>query len=163
VVNLYDRYNLRTPSKYTGSLAYIFGERGLISVDYSLQDYSKNEFRPKYDDAYNMLNQSFKNNMKTAGELRIGAEYRIKQISIRGGYRYEESPYKDVKLAGDLNSFSAGIGYDFGGSRLDLSYSYATRSYKRGLLDTSFMDNLTSLANIKTKDNWINLTYNINF
>lgn len=163
VVNIYDRYHLKTPSTYTGSLAYIFGDRGLISIDYSIKDYSKNEFKPKYDDAYAILNNSFKNNMKTAGELRVGAEYRIKEVSIRGGYRYEQSPYKDFKLVGDLNSFSAGIGYDFGGSRLDLSYNHASRSYKRGLIDTPFIDNPDNFANIKTKDNWINLTYNISF
>ncbi|WP_413513929.1 OmpP1/FadL family transporter [Myroides odoratus] len=162
VVNIYERYKVSTPSKYTGSLAYVFNERGLISVDYGIRDYSNSRFRPKNDRTYQQLNSFYSNEMKVASELRIGGEYRIKQFSIRGGYRFEESPYKNIKYTGDLNSFSAGIGYEFGNSRLDLSYAYSTRSYKTSLLDLTVND-LYSNATWKMKENWFNLSYTINF
>ncbi|MEC4117780.1 outer membrane protein transport protein [Myroides phaeus] len=163
VVNLYDRYRLRTPSKYTGSLAYIFGEKGLISVDYTYKDYSNNELRPKGNNAYKTLNNSIANTTQGTSHIRIGGEYRIKDFSIRGGYRFEQSPYKkDFKAYGDLNSFSTGIGYSFGNSRLDLSYTRTAQSFQTSLVDMT-VNNLYSAANIKTRDNFVNLTYNISF
>ena len=35
-VNFYDEYKLTLPSKSTFSLAYIFGSKGLISLDYEI-------------------------------------------------------------------------------------------------------------------------------
>lgn len=163
VVNVFDSYRLRTPSKYTGSLAYIFKDKGLISVDYTYKDYSNNEFRPTSDGTYNLMNDGINVMMQGSSSVRIGGEYLIKQVSLRAGYRFEQSPYKDeFKMYGDLNSFSAGIGYTFGSSRLDLSYNRTHQSYKTYLVDTTG-PNPYQAANIKTTDNFVSLTYNINF
>jgi hypothetical protein len=44
----YAPYKLQTPSKLTGSFAYVF-KRGLISIDYAIKDYSKTKFKPESD------------------------------------------------------------------------------------------------------------------
>lgn len=162
VTNIFDRYRLKTPAKYTGSLAYIFNKRGLISVDYGIKDYSNNQFSPKNDGGYKILNNFYRNEMKTASEVRVGAEYRIKQVSLRGGYRFEESPYKNTQYMSDLNSFSAGIGYEFGNSRLDLAYSHSARTYATSVLDMT-INNLYENATWKMRENWVTLSYVINF
>lgn len=54
IVNIYPQYKLQTPSKLTGSLAYIFGKQGLISFDYSRKDYGNTKFKPTND--YSGLN-----------------------------------------------------------------------------------------------------------
>ncbi len=156
-INIYKEHKVQTPSIYTGSIAYIFGQQGLISFDYTRKDYSKTKFKPEDAFAYN--NADLKNNLSSTNEYRVGAEYRIKQFSIRGGYRFEESPYKDTKIIGDLNSFSGGIGYDFGGSRLDLAYVHTNRPYSTTLVGSGMND----MARIKTTDNNIGLTYSLNF
>lgn len=156
-INIYKEHKVQTPSIYTGSIAYIFGQSGLISFDYTRKDYSKTKFKP--EDAFAYSNADLKNNLSSTNEYRVGAEYRIKQFSIRGGYRFEESPYKDSKVIGDLNSFSGGVGYDFGGSRLDLAYVHTARPY-----DTRFVSSgMNDAARIKTTDNNISLTYSLNF
>lgn len=162
VVNISERYRLKTPSKYTGSLAYVFGKKGLISVDYSIKDYSNQRFSPKNSYTHSLLNTFYDTEMKTASEFRIGGEYKINQISLRGGYRFEESPYKNTKYMGDLNSFSAGIGYEFGSSRIDLAYTHSARSYKTSVLDMT-VNNLYDNANWKIKENWVSLSYVVNF
>ena len=136
VVNIYEAYKLQTPSKMTGSLAYIFGKSGLISLDYAIKDYSKTKFKPGYGALNNELNTS----LETAGEIRIGAEYRIKAVSLRGGYRYEQSPYKNGVTIGDLTGYSAGVGYNFGSTKVDLAYSYAKRNSKQGFFGQGFTD-----------------------
>lgn len=156
-INIYKSHKIQTPSIYTGSIAYIFGQSGLISFDYTRKDYSKTKFKP--EDAFAYQNSELKNLLSSTNEFRVGAEYRIKQVSIRGGYRFEESPYKDSKIIGDLNSFSGGIGYDFGGSRLDLAYVHSARPY-----DVTFLSSgMSDAARVKTTDNNISLTYSLNF
>lgn len=150
----FDYYTIKSPSKYTGSLAYIFGKKGLLSVDYSVKDYSNTRYT---NDRYSALNTELKNTMQVAGELRVGAEYRIKKFSLRGGYRYEQSPYKNGTTIGNLNGYSGGFGFNFGGSRLDLAYSWFQRKADVSLLTPGLVD----AARVKTTNNNIVLSYTI--
>lgn len=139
VILIYPEYRLQTPSKWTASLAYIFGQKGLISLDYSIKDFSQTTFRPK-DAFFRPLNQQISANLDVANELRLGAEYRFKAWSFRGGYRYEQSPYQDKKIVGDLYGLSTGFGYNFGATKLDLAYAYSQRKSKEGFFSQGFTD-----------------------
>lgn len=149
----YDPYRLHTPGKWTGSAAYVFGKSALISVDYAIKDYGNTRFRPN-DDYFDSINGQFSDQLDLAGELRIGAEYRIKQFSLRGGFRNEQSPYKNGKTIGDLTGFSGGLGYNFGHTKLDLAYSYAERDSQQGFFDYGFKDGAT----IKSVNNTVSLS-----
>jgi long-subunit fatty acid transport protein len=92
-------------------------------------------------------------------ELRIGGEYKIKQWSVRGGYRFEQSPFKNKTTIGDLTSYSGGLGYNFGDSRLDVSYTTSKRSSTEALLTSGLNDR----AAINSLNNNVTLTYVINF
>ena len=148
----YPTYKLQTPSKYTGSLAYVFGQSGLISIDYSLRDYSNTEFRPSNE--FSQTNSAISSSLDISNEVRIGGEYRIKQWSLRGGYRFEESPYKNKSTVGNLNSISGGLGYNFGDIKLDLAYTYAKRKNNQSF----FSQGLTDGATINNIQNNITLT-----
>jgi long-subunit fatty acid transport protein len=142
VINIYEDYRLQTPSQITGSLAYIFGKVGLLSFDYSMKDYSGITFRPTSDAFFSSRNNEINNALDTAISYRLGGEYRFKQLSLRGGYRFEESPYKDANFFGDLNGYSLGLGYSFGDFNIDFAYSHAERDinyqlYSVGLTDTA--------------------------
>lgn len=157
IINVYPTYTLQTPGKFTGSLAYIFGKTGLISFDYGVKDYSNIAFKP--NNSYNSsLNDIYSNTLRSAQEFRVGAEYKIKQISLRGGYRFEQSPYKDEQVIGDLKSYSGGIGYNFGSARLDLSYTHTQRD-----MDVSLLSSMTDSARVNSKINNISLSYTIGF
>ncbi len=141
VINIFPEYKLQTPSKVTGSLAYVFGKQGLLSFDYSIKDYSGAKFRPSSDIVFSAINNSINNALDTANSYRIGGEYRYKQLSFRGGYCFEESPYKDDTFYGDLTGYSLGLGYNFGNLNLDLAFSQAERDtnyqlYNVGLTDS---------------------------
>ncbi|WP_294824856.1 transporter [uncultured Flavobacterium sp.] len=151
---VFDDYTIKTPSKWTGSLAYVFGKNGLVSVDYSIKDYSKTEFR---NARYEAINQELSDNMSMAGELRVGAEYRIKSFSLRGGYRFMESPYKNSNVMGDLTGITGGLGYSFANSRLDLAYSWYQRKSDAPLLTAGFTDT----ARVTSTNNNVTLSYTI--
>lgn len=154
ITNYYAPYRLQTPSKFTGSLAYVFGKKGLISVDYSIRDYTNVKFRPTSDDYFKELNAEMNTTLNNSGELRIGAEYKIKALSLRGGYRIEKSPYINKTTIGDLTGYSGGLGYNFGATRVDLAYSYAKRNYQQGFFSTG----LTNAASIDAVNNNVTLT-----
>ncbi|PTM03073.1 MAG: transporter [Bacteroidetes bacterium] len=159
VINIYEEYKLQTPGKVTGSLAYVFGKKGLISFDYSVKDYSSTKFKPTTDNFFSGLNNQINNTLDSATSYRLGGEYRYKQLSFRGGYRFEESPYKDDNFYGDLDGYSLGLGYSFGDISLDLAYSYAERDINYQLYSVG----LTDSAQIQSKftDFILTLAFNI--
>lgn len=158
VLNIFENYNLQTPGKITGSTAYIFGDKGLISLDYSYKDFSNIEFRPENDAFFALQNTAINNQLTGASTIRLGGEYRINQLSLRGGYRFEQSPYVDSDIAGNLNGFSLGLGYNFGNYNLDLSYARAEQDRKKQLYNIG----LTNAANVNYVTNNIVFTFGLN-
>jgi len=92
------RYRIRTPYIVDLGIAYTFGSRGLLSVDYELMDYHIMEFRDtdrsyRYNDSFRKVNSA---NSKFCGQshsLRVGAEIKVvPQVSLRAGYSFCTSP-----------------------------------------------------------------------
>ena len=143
VVNIFPDYKLQTPGKITGSAAFLFKKKGLISFDYSRKDYSNTKFKPEFEDLFSVQNNFISNNLKAANTYKIGGEYRYKQFSFRGGYRFEESPYNNTKIVGDLTGYSLGLGYNFGNTTLDLSFDQSNRKTDYQFFDAGFTDAAT--------------------
>jgi hypothetical protein len=149
VLNIFENYNLRTPGKLTASAAYIFGKQGLISFDYSYKNFAETRFSSHRSSEFSQLNTAIDNALKGSSTYRIGGEYRINQLSLRGGFNYQESPYKNEATMGETTGFSLGLGYNFGNYNFDISYSRAEQSrdqqlYNIGLTDTSNIDSTFS-------------------
>jgi hypothetical protein len=160
IVNLYEDYTLKTPGKLTASVAYLFGVDGLVSIDYSYRDYSNIRFRPSGIPAFISENTTISNSLKAASSIRIGGEYRINQLSLRGGLQFEESPYEDTEMMGDLKGFSLGFGYSFGNFRLDMAYARTEQQRKQQFYPNSGFSNATS---INSTENYVALTANFGF
>lgn len=158
ILNIFPEYRLQTPGKLTGSLAYVFGEQGLISLDYSRKDYGNTKFEPTSDAYFESQNNIISNNLKVASTYRIGGEYRYKQLSFRGGYRLEESPYENERFYGDLNGYSLGLGYSFGNIKLGLALDQSNRTGDFQLYYTG----LTDAATIDSKNTNVTLTLGFN-
>ncbi len=146
-INVFPDYKLQTPAKVTGSLAYVYEDQGLISFDYSMKDYGSTKFRPTNDPYFSSQNSILSNTLKNASTYRIGGEYRYKQYSFRGGYRFEESPYENDSTYGDLTGFSLGLGYNFGNMKLDLAFDQSDRSINNSFYSVG----LTDAANVDSK------------
>lgn len=147
ITNVFPRYRLKTPSKITGSLAYVFGQKGLLSFDYSQKNYGNIELRPELD--FFDFNLAAGDILANAATYRLGGEYKHKQFSFRGGYRFEESPYNDGVTIGDLTGYSLGLGYNFGNTRFDITYDTwkrkdATPLFNIGLIDAATISRTNS-------------------
>lgn len=157
ILNIYPRYRLQTPSKITGSLAYVFAKQGLISFDYSKKDYGSTKFKPEAD--YSDLNAGISDVLTDASTYRLGAEYKHKQMSFRGGYRFEESPYIDGITVGDLTGFSLGLGYNFGNTKLDVTYDKWERTDETPLYNVGLIDSAS--INRENSNITLSLSFNI--
>lgn len=146
IINVYEDYTLRTPAKISASAAYVFGLNGLISFDYSYKDYAQIEFIPIDGSNFNDLNNTIENSLKAVSTYRVGAEFRKNQLSIRGGFHYEESPYQDDSIIGNLIGFSLGAGYNFGSFTCDFAYSRSEQERNQQLYSVG----LTDAANINS-------------
>ncbi len=132
-INDYD-YDLETPLRATLSAAYVFPDKGLISVDYEYVDMGTAKLR-RGGDGYAFVdeNSSIAEVYKPAGNLRIGGELRAtSNISLRAGYELYPSVYNSEAFGTDqpnseskLNVFSAGLGYRAGGFFFDLAYRHS--------------------------------------
>jgi len=110
--NDYINYQVIMPGRLTGSAAITIPSIGFVSVDYESIDYSHGKIKSdnfSFDDVNNRVS----NNMKRAGNLRIGAEVKIADYyRLRGGYAMYESPYKNTGGV-DLNRYAitGGVGF----------------------------------------------------
>lgn len=159
VVNIFPDYNLKTPGKITASMAYVLGTSGLISFDYGRKNYTQTSFDTQNRALNIALNNAIYDSFTIANSYRIGGELRHKNISFRGGYKLLESPYKDKNLYGDLKGFSLGLGYNFGNSRIDLSYENSKRAISQNLYNTGALGSTYIERNIS--DFTISLSMNL--
>jgi hypothetical protein len=155
-VIVFENYNLRTPSKLTGSAAIIFGKQGLLSVDYHYKDYDNAKLCP--ESTFSDTNRNIDNLLKGTSSLNLGGEYRIDRWSLRAGCRYEESPFRNNNIQDDLMGYSFGFGYNFGKSKLDFSFSESIQDTSHQLYDIG----LTERARITEKTSAILASYTIN-
>lgn len=120
-------FNFRTPWRFIGSIAGVFGNNLILSadIDWTAMQYMHFATPTYYDywyddgydywpapakapepyassDPYYYTNKDVKDYYQTSTTVRIGAEYRvIPQFSIRAGYAYTSSPVKsDVREGG---------------------------------------------------------------
>ena len=139
-VNVYEDYTIKTPSELHGSLAYIFGTRGLISFDYTLKNYQNTHIGPNDNDVFIALNDQIDQNWTSTSSYRIGGEYRQGGVSLRAGYHLEETPYSNSSILGDRSGYSFGIGLNFRSSVINLSILNSEQSRSHQLYDTGLVD-----------------------
>lgn len=158
-INLYAPYNISTPSSSTASVAYVFGKIGLISLDYNYKNYSNIKFGPSNDPYFREQNQIISSSLKSASSFRIGSEFRFDNLSLRGGFKLQDSPYKDERILSDQKTFSLGIGYNVGASRIDFVYSITDFDQNKFI---NYSD-ITTPVSMKTELSNFGVSYIYNF
>ena len=73
-------------------------------------------------------NLFFDNNLRRTSTFNVGTEWRFKKLSLRGGYRYQQSPDANAIDSDHLQEYSAGIGYNLGTIKLNIAYRNNTRT-----------------------------------
>ncbi|HEY9124210.1 MAG TPA: hypothetical protein PK252_06505 [Bacteroidales bacterium] len=127
-----ESYDITTPAKYTAGISYLFEDKGLISFDYEIEDFTKIKFsNSDYGaDYFSTENSEMKDNMRIAQTFRLGAEAKLNKFYLRGGCAYKQSPYSSGMLNSDAYTmlYAAGFGYNTGNTYIDFTYSLQTVS-----------------------------------
>ena len=149
--------NLSTPLKATVSAAFVANKNFAINVDYSL-GLTKAKYTVE-GPAETDLNQLISNNAKNLSEIKVGAEYRISDFRLRGGYAFASNPFNSMQISsvqdnggaanttynnlfgGKRNTIGAGIGYDFKSFYIDAAYQNITSEYSSPFIQGSFAKN----------------------
>ena len=161
-------YALRTPLRLLMGASVQIQKFGLLSVDYEHLNYGSALFShtgDRYD--YGDKNRDIKNSLKTAGNLRIGGEFRYNNLYLRSGYGYYGKPFKANELNADLNyrTISGGIGYRMKNIFFDFAYvNYKSSQYNiLYQLDPDYFTNPAVESYITTVKNSFTFTLGARF
>lgn len=127
-------YNYRTAGRVTGSLAFLFEDKGLISFDYDIVPYDNLRVIALSGDPgaapwARELNNDVALLFGAANNFRFGGEYVYGPLAFRAGYAYWGSPFRAAVNTGggDLsqNDFTAGLGMRLNSLSVDFSVVHA--------------------------------------
>ena len=150
-------YKISTPWRAIGSAGYIYriGDiRGFINADIEHLDYTNANYNGT---AYssdageieytNEVNRTILKKLGTATNVRLGTEFGYKNLRVRGGYSFEQSPYNADTHTN--NKISFGLGFREDNFFIDLGFRIAenVEGYNPYVVIDSDFD---PLANIKT-------------
>lgn len=137
-------YSLQTPFRAIGSLAFVIGKIGLVSADYEYVNYAMARFRSQ-NYSFDAENARVENRLNWGGNIRIGTEWRIKMLSIRGGFALNANPYTS-QLNFDDTRYSLGLGIRLKRFYVDLAYDLHRINQSYEVYDVNY----TPLAQVVT-------------
>lgn len=132
-------YELNTPLKAIGSLGLVFGNSGLVSIDYEYVDYTRMRLRSN-EYSFSFENNIIRQNFVSQHNLRLGGELRFDPLVLRAGYAYYSSPYKEGVNEGQQSIISAGLGIRERYFFADFAYSYSFYNEDYYLYNAQFVN-----------------------
>lgn len=108
---LTNNYDFYSPRCLVGSAAFLFGRQGMITTDFEYMNYGVSEFASDDLHAFDDANAAIDEVLKSTFNIRVGAEWRVRQYYLRGGVAYYGSPYGFGGRNGSAKRLGVGIGY----------------------------------------------------
>ena len=121
------KYSLSTPMRVLGDIGILINKFGSISAEYEFTDYSKAKLSAT-DYGFSGENSTIRNSYQATHNIRVGTEWRISNLSLRGGYALYSSPYTKNLNDGARQSISFGLGYKFDFVDVDFAYVRWTKN-----------------------------------
>ncbi len=119
-------YNLTSPFRAVGGVSFMFLNSGLVSVDYEFADYSMSKLRGN-GYSFDAENDAIEEAYVPSHNIKLGLEYKIGAVALRGGYAYHTSPFAKGQLNENqhLMRYSGGLGFRAKSIFFDLAYLYS--------------------------------------
>lgn len=132
-------YQLTTPFRAMGSVAFIIGQYGLVSADYEYINYGQAFFNSTSDN-FRTVNDQIKTDYKSWGNIRVGTEWRMSNFRIRGGFGYFSNPYTGGTNNNERFQVSGGLGYRAQHFFADVTYVWSKMNQDYYLYDASMVN-----------------------
>ena len=114
-------YIFISPLKWVGSMAFVVGRQGMISLDAEYSNYGAAHFKAEdYD--YSAVNDDIKGTYGKTFNFRIGSEWMLRDSYLRLGAAYYGSPFGLGEKGGSIKKASCGISVPAG---LDTTFDFA--------------------------------------
>ena len=165
--NLYD-YNFFSPWKAIISGAYVFGKKGLVSVDAEYLDYSTMSYKRSANSNEDLsdVNAEINNGFENALNIRVGGELKVTpQFSIRAGYEMYPSAQKNTStttinplVLDNSKIYALGVGFNSNKFFTDISFRNTTNKYLLNEVQPNFQS-----LDLKNSNNKILLTIGFKF
>ena len=130
-------YGLETPFRALGSIAFVIGKIGLITADYEYINYALARLKSS-DYPFDVENANVQNRLHWAGNIRVGTEWRLKIVSLRGGFAMNGDPY-----TGDYNfndtRYSLGLGVRLKRFLIDATYHLRRTASNYEVYDVAYV------------------------
>lgn len=175
------RFRMRTPWRVVLSFGTVLAKRLILSADYEYVNYKTTKYNKPRKFAYEQyeedgiagevealsksmdyvpVNQEIKDLYRPTHNCRAGAELRLTSfLSLRGGYAYQESPYKHNRILGKIQSVSGGLGFNFDIYFCDFAFTQKLMKNQSRFYD---YNNITALpVDYKLKNNEFRLTFGV--
>jgi long-subunit fatty acid transport protein len=102
-------YQLITPGRLIYSVAYQFGKKALISMDWDIVDYREAKLKSENGVPYDNINSYTYDDMHTATNFRLGGEYRLSDnISLRAGTAWYQASGKKNLTEDNVEIYAVG-------------------------------------------------------
>ena len=173
-------FNAKTPWRFIGSVAGVFGGRCILSMDYEriMYDGMRVSYSGTEDsDVADQVGLYF----KPSNIIRVGGEFKVTpQFSLRAGYSLQTSPVTsdikddqiDVITAGTTLSYgldtktqyiTAGLGYRYRSFYIDMAYVHKNRNSDYHAFSSEADTPLPPMATVKDSNNEIVLSAGFRF
>jgi hypothetical protein len=130
----------------------LFNKKGFLTADIEYVNYSSMKYR--YDDAdvlaENSMNKTIQNTYKSAVNVRVGAEAKLQDVSLRAGFAYYGRPYQSNAVNADRLQLSFGTGYRTNTWFLDGAFVH---SMQKTAEKPYVLNNLNDVSNAIVKNN----------
>ena len=145
-------YTLYTPGKVIGSFTLLFNKKGFLTADIEYLDYSSMAYRYEEADilAENSMNNTILKTYKSAVNVRVGAEAKLQDVSLRAGFAFYGSPYQSTAVNSDRLQFSFGTGYRTNTWFLDGAFVHSMQKIAE---KPYVLNNLNDVTNAIVKNN----------
>lgn len=147
-------YNITMPFKSLFSLGFVIGKFGLIDIDYETVDYSKLKLSSSMDDL-SFENDLIKEEFKRVDNLKVGGEFNLGLIALRGGYAFYGDPFvSSHENAGQsTNAITGGVGFrskdyflDLGVMNYKMTEDHFLYGENKGQFETSVFKILATIG-----------------
>jgi hypothetical protein len=155
--NGYYEYEMKTPFRAIGSIAFFIGKHGFISGEYEYVNYSEARMRAPGDN-FTDVNTNIETSYTSPLNFRVGTEWRIKMFRIRGGFRYYGSPDNDVNY-GNLITINGGFGIFIRRFFVDFAYQWSQTNQDY----TFYNPSLVNPVNLKMTTHIAQTTFGFKF
>jgi hypothetical protein len=156
------KYNLTTPMRANGGLAFILGKYGFISGDVEYVNYGQARLNDEVDNgAFEGENSRISVDYNSAINMRIGAEGRFDIFRVRAGYALYGDPYQNSTYDRKKTFITAGVGIKQANYFLDVAL---VNSKYNSVYQPYTLDNgLQPIVNTENKSNNVLVTFGLNF